>query len=348
MYADGEDEAGGTNLATYMAQFMSLLVRLRRYYKLLLVLLLAAFIGAFIAIYVLQPKYTAVAVVGPSNGTLDDLSSSGGGGLGGLLSGGGGGLKRLAGLSAGLLGGGKNVFDQYTELLTSNLLAAKLAQDQNVLRSMFYKNYDWDKHEWKRHDGVVGTLVGFVKGLLHYPVKPHPDQDDVAKYLAKNVNVDAPLTSSFITVSLIGKDPKEAEWLLNTLLYDADSIIRENKHQDVAARIAYLVATLPEVTASDQKDSLIGLLSDQQQSMMTIEADKRFASALVDAPHADLVPTSPSVPVVFGLMVLLALAVWGCLVYFLPEGHWLLERFTRPWKWLFWEGRSHAYAQDRI
>ena len=342
-----QDDVVDASLGFYVRHAAHLTGKLQRYYRLLLLLVAAALVSAAATLCVIKPSYTAVAIVGPSNGNLGNASS--GGGIAGMLGGGlgAGALKRLAG---GLVGGGdsKVMFDQYTELLTSNRLAAKLAQDPNVLRAIFYKSYDWDLHQWRRHSAVMGAMIDFAKGLLHYPVKLHPDQDDVAKFLDKEVNVDAPLTSSFVTVSLVAEDPKKSEWLLNTLLRDADSIIREDRRKDVESRIAYLTAALPQVTQTDQRDAIISLLSDQEQSMMTIQADNRYASALVDTPHADLKPTSPSVPNVFVIMMLLALAGWGGLVYFLPEGHWLLKRFTRPWKWRFWTARSGDYADDRV
>jgi hypothetical protein len=342
-------EESGTSLGGYMEQLSSLPRKLRRYYRLLVLLLAAAFALSFMQLGVLPVKYTSIATVGPSSGTLSDEADSLSGGLGGGLVGGlakhlGGGLGHLA---SGLAGGGSDTFDQYTELLTSNRLAAKLAQDQNVLRSMFYGRYDWDRHQWKQRDGVTGAIVNFAKGLLHYPIKAQPDQDDVTHFLASNVDVDAPLTTTFVTVSLIAKDPKEADWLLNTLLLDADSIIREDKRRDVAARIVYLKAALPQVTQADERDTLTSLLTDQEQSMMTIAADNRFSSTLVDTPHADLKPTSPSIPAVFAVTVLLALGGWGWLVYFLPENHWLLVRFSRPRRWRSWGTRSHTYAEEQ-
>jgi hypothetical protein len=79
------------------------------------------------------------------------------------------------------------------------------------------------------------------------------------------------------------------------------------------------------VEQADQKQALSSILSDQQQSMMTIRADKRYASALVDPPRALGTPTVPNLKIIFGLMLLLAVGCWSGLIMFLPDRHWLLR-----------------------
>ena len=93
------------------------------------------------------------------------------------------------------------------------------------------------------------------------------------------------------------------------------------------ARIVYLKEALPDITLTGQKDVLSGLLADQQQSMMTIRADKRYASTLVDPPNASNMPTSPSLFQTLGLMIMLAIGVWIALVTLKP-GVWIARLFN--------------------
>jgi len=318
--------------------FALIFQKLRMHYFLLILLLLISSVLGLIIVIVVQPSYTATAVVGPQSQTLDQLSNPLGGAMGGIAS-----HIGLGALSA--LGGSGDTFTQYTEILTSNRIAAKLAQDQNVLRSIFYDKYDWDRHQWKSRDDVFHETIDYFKTLIHYPVKSMPDEDDVAKFLSSKLNIDSPLTTEFSTVSLEAKSPEEAQWLLSTILLDADVLIRADKKRDTVARIDYLTQIIPTVTKADERDALTSLLSMQEQSKMEIAADARYASEVVDTPHADLRPTLPTVGEVALAMIALSLGAWAAMVFYLPSGHWLLVRFSELPRWEIFRRRTLLRAR---
>jgi hypothetical protein len=302
----------------------SILAKLRLYYRLLLVLMSVLLLGAIVLFALLTPSYTAVATIGPPTQSLDDLSSGNAGGLLGSLSG----MTKRIGLAALASGGGADLFGEYQELLTSNRVAAMIANDPNVLRTLFYRKYDWQENRWKVR-GPLQSVTNRLKRLLHYPIKNKPDRDDVAKFLNDNLIVDAPLTSNFATVSLAFKDPIAAQWLLNVVLRDADQLIRNDRKRDVLSRVRYLTAILPQISNADQKTSISAVLLQQEQSLMMIYSDERYGATIVDTPHADRRPTAPSPLQVFGGAVLLALFFWGVLVYSLSEDNRLLLFFSK-------------------
>jgi uncharacterized protein involved in exopolysaccharide biosynthesis len=317
---DGPNEAQ----ATYLNSLLLLAAGSRRHYRLLIAILAVFMLLGLVIVAVSKPAYTAVAIIGPPSSTLDSMTSLTAG-LGSTIS---RGLGKKFGIGGG--GGSGDVFDQYQSLLTSNRIASVLASDQNVLHAMFPAKYDWERGAWKTSGGPLSGVKRFLKSVLHMPVKSHPDKDDVSKYLKRVMTIDAPLTSNFVTITVTEGDPNKAEWLLNTVLSTADSVIREDKRRDVTARIRYLVNVLPSITQTDQKQSLSDVLSQQQQNMMMVAADKRYASALVDPPHASLIPTSPNVSKVLGFALLLGFGVWVLLVMRLPESHRLLKYFSQP------------------
>ncbi len=311
--------------ASPFLRYPSILVnKLRHLYLLLVALLIVSFL---ICTYVLAwttPEYTAVTTIGAPPSTLDQMTSLTSGGLGASLV---QGLGRR--LGSGGIGAAGTVFEEYQQLLTSNRVAAMLAADPNVMHAIFYKRYDWDRHVWILPGGDLAAAKNYLKGLIHYPIKTHPNTDDVVRYLAGSVTVDAPLTSNYVTVSLVAEDPKKAEWLLNTLLRDVDTLIRGDRRKVVTARIRYLVQIVPTITQADQRVALTAILSGEQQTMMAVEADNRYASTLVDPPHASLIPSSPKPLVILGQSVLLAFGLWCALVFLLPETHYLLVFFSR-------------------
>jgi hypothetical protein len=124
------------------------------------------------------------------------------------------------------------------------------------------------------------------------------------------------VSSTYSRVTFTYGDPQQAEKLLNLILHEADEIIRQDQRHDVSARMAFLGREIPTVTVSDQRESLIALLSNQEQLQMMIEADKRFASSLIDPPYASQWPTSPG-PIVghVAIAIVLSVFVWAGLVF---------------------------------
>lgn len=292
--------------------------KLRSYYRLLIVCLAFYILAGLAYVVLAQPQYLAIAVVGPPQTSLSQTmlaSGLSGGGLAGLAS-------KLSGL--GSLASQGTPFSEYTQLLTSNRLAAELARTNGFLPTVFYKKYDQGHKRWLPRDDIFHQAIDFVKRGLHYPVKSIPDEDDLARFISENMDVQTSLESEFVTVTLKFKDPVEAQSLLAVILTTADRIVRRDNRADVSARLAYLEKTIPGVTQTDVKESLISILSIQQQQMMAINADKLFAFDLVDPAHADLKPTSPNVALAGFLAILFAVATWGLLVFVLRPDHWLL------------------------
>jgi hypothetical protein len=316
--------------------------KLKTYYRLLFALLSTFLIAAVTIAALAEPQYIATAVVGPPQTSLSQsmlASGLSGSGLAGLAS-------KLSGF--GSLSGQGTPFSEYTQLLTSNRLAEELAQTKGVLPTVFYKKYDWENKRWKPRDNLFHRSIDFIKQVFHYPVKSSPDQDDLERFLSENMDVQTSLESEFVTVNLKFKDPAQAQYLLKVILMTADHIVRHDTRADVSARLAYLEKSLPSITQADVKESLISILSTQQQTMMAISADKLFAFDLVDPAHADMKPASPNLPLFLFLAILLSTATWGVLVFALRPDHWLLLRSKRTPESLLSVGHAARMQQSKL
>jgi uncharacterized protein involved in exopolysaccharide biosynthesis len=293
-----------------------LVAKARREWPLLAGLVVAFLLAATLAMALAEPSYRATALIGPPGQRLDATELSGASGAAASLASRLG-LKRT-------LGGSDNTYDKYVSVLTSNRLAAGLARDTDVMQTLFAQQWDGETHQWRRFGGPLFEAKRLLKGLLHWPAKTQPDADDLSKALAARFTIDAPLSTQFATVALTAKSPAEAEAILSAILKEADNLIREERRRDVAARIAYLEKVLPTIDAADQHTALAAVLSDQQQSMMEVEADQRYAFSLIDPPHAKAVPVTPNPKLNYLAAILLAVVCWAGIVMFAPEG----------WPWL--------------
>lgn len=135
-------------------------------------------------------------------------------------------------------------------------------------------------------------------------------------------------TSDIAEISFNFDDPKSAQTLLDIILAEADKIVRSDRRRDVAARISYLQGQLSKITISDQKEAMISLLLLQQNTMMTIEADTRFASNVIEKPYAPLKPVWPSGASIAGMALFLSFVTWALAIFLLPADNKFLLPFA--------------------
>ncbi|MBS0472146.1 MAG: hypothetical protein JSR60_13825 [Proteobacteria bacterium] len=298
-------------------------------YRLLLLLFPFFFCGALLLIATAKPTYTATAVLGPTV-TLSD--TTGGNNIQNLARRFGGGLLGGAGMS--------DTFSEFTALLDSNRLSGALARNPAVMHVVFDTQWDSDNNRWKSRSGYLAESIDAIKRLIGRPVKAEPDQDDLLKFLESRMVTSTSLDTGYATISLTFQGREETTQLLTQILKTADDIIREDKRRDVAARIAYLHSALGNLAVTNERDALIQTLSDQDQKMMIISSDHRYASTYIDPPYAPARPSSPNPYEDVLIALVLAVATWFGVVYFAREG-------GRVHGFLEWLGGRHRNARAK-
>jgi len=306
----------------------------KRHGRLLAYLAGIAFLLSMPALWLWPRSYTATATIAPTNGLSSNESS-----LGGAMSA----LSALGGKS--LLGGNSvSPFDMYVDILGSKQLARQLAEKDHFLQIIFAAQWDPRTNSWRPHNSIQHSVKVWVLGLFGFTVKEHPDVDDLAGFLSGHLTLaskeseTSPL-SAITTLRFTYRDPKLTVQMLNTILSEADSLLRVSRRTDVRARIAYLGGVLPTVTLAEERQALINLLSSQEEEYTVIEADKRYAFALLDQPYASSVPTSPVPPLIIAGFLFASVLIWVVLVLTLPETSWVLQIASNR--------RSKVYTRSR-
>jgi Chain length determinant protein len=263
-----------------------------------------------------SPRYTATATIGERDSSSLSIGSTG--------------LLGMSGLGSQLAGNGDSstLFVQLVQVLQSNKLAQDISYKYNLLPVVFASRWDADAKEWKSSPALVVVLKRIAALFTHRPVRPHPDADDMRIFLASRMQIAKipPLSTTAIfraptlmTVSLSFRDRVQAEEILAATLTDADATIRANRIRNIQARIAFLEETLPHVTLAEERTGLVAALTGQYEEMATLKADERYASIVVDPPHAPMVPSSPNVIELFIMAAFFSIAAATGIVYFLPD-----------------------------
>jgi hypothetical protein len=296
---------------------------LRTHYRLLYVIVPLFMLIAVGVYFFSKQQYTAVAIIGPPPPSPVDAMMSGAGGATGSTS---------ANFVKRIMGGGgtpssNDPFQEYLQLLQSVRLVDVLIQKDHILQILYAKQWDAKNHRWRPPGMLESTVMGFNR-MTGRPSSGVPNADSVMKFFKKNLAIETANKSrgtqgssflsdtSYPSVSLTFTDAAEAQQLLNVILLEADNLIREDMESDVSARLYYLNQELPKVTNAYERDTLIQVLSEQEQMETMLKSDKRFASTLIDPPYASDIPTWPSpLPSLLFAALAFAFAVWAVLVY---------------------------------
>ena len=320
------------------------LARAKRYYKLLVILIAIAAVLVLAYVHAADPVYRAGAALTPPKDPLLNAA-----GLAGMST-----TSNLASigrrLGLGMGGGGaaddSGLFDEYTRVLQSNRLAERLAGSPAFLALAFPRQFDGRTGHLRKREGWLAATATAVKVFLGLLPVTDSDTDRVFKFLTDNLSISSPHdpTTNISEITLRFDDGATATKLLETILVQADTLMRADKRQDIAARIAYLQDQLGKITLEEQRTALISLLTLQQSTMMIIAADHRYASYVVESPYAPQKPAWPTLGSVIGLILFIGVLGWIMAIYALPE-KWL-ARFASD-RQLFSTANSNRILKKR-
>lgn len=266
-------------------------------WRFLLAVTMAWVLIALVVVQLQKPLYQANMVVAPTLPPSKTETSS-------LL--GGGGLSSL-------LNNGTPMevsdFSEFTTLLTSPELAARLESKHHILPILFSDAWDPRRHDWKERSGPVAAVKDLIKIALHMPPSRHPDIHDLAKRLDEIVTIGEVGRTGLRTISLRSTDPKLAQSLLELISTEADAVVRGQELQRSSAYIEFLRGQLQQVTLNEQKQALTAILATQERSRMLSSVDMSFSYKLVEAPRVQPDPVEPQ-----PIRTLALAAVWGLIL----------------------------------
>lgn len=271
--------------------------------------LLVGILGASVYLAVATPLYRAKATLAPISSSNSMGRAQGA-------------FAAITGISMG--SDHESDFNEYLLVLHSATLAdrlTKLGLDKELLGG-----WDRETNQWRAPSGPIA----FVKSLLGLSPPAVPTASRFAAYLSDKV-VTTPLNTSSsalmqsrtYTVEFDYKNPADARRILDTILHEADAVMRQSQMKTTRNRVAYLQREMKATQDIPLRDSLQAILTNEQQNLMSQVADQYYSIKVVDLPHADDVPVSPRLLIVIAASILIALLLGTGINLFL-----LWRRFT--------------------
>lgn len=214
-----------------------------------------------------------------------------------------GGLAALTGLAGAASSEQASPFRFYMDAIYSPEVAARLAKDRDLMRTLFSNEWDAGARQWREpfsmaravRSGVLGAL-----GLPQWEWQP-PDAARLQAAIATLVTVQQSVRTPVVKIGMDYPDPKFATAFLQKLHLTVDAYLREQQTARTRGNIAYLEEKLRTVTLAEQRASLVQMLTEQERQAMLAYGNAPYAADPFDAPTASLAPTRPRpVPLLIG------------------------------------------------
>jgi hypothetical protein len=246
------------------------------------------------------PKFAASLRVTPASSTGSGVA----GALGRI-----GNLAAIAGVAARPGNESAQPFDLYLDRLRSRELAAELAKEERILKTVFATEWDPSAGRFVERPGLLRPLRNLFYGLAGQPLQPWnpPGASQLQEYLAKEVAIlpPAPRDPPITVLSLRHRDAEFARHLLSRMhdIADADvrrqSLARANEYAD------HLALKLATTDIAEHRRTLSEALLEQQRAIMMATASGAFAAIPTEAATASRRPVAPQLATVLALGLIL-------------------------------------------
>ncbi len=282
---------------------LQLILRLWRR-KLLLLILIVGCIGIG-AVYLgnAQYKYTAELTVTPADQSSTKVPNS-------VAS-----LGSLVGVDVG--GQSGSAFAMFADTVLSYPTAVAIAQDQQIMRTIFSSQWDARTQQWRRPGSFVATLSKSARSLIGVPYEAsiQPTAVDVRSYIREQVVITEDKKKSLVSFQYDHRDPVFAAAFLKKLVDASDNFLRVKSLDRSSTYILYLQRRINEVQVPEYRNLLTQSLVGYENKRMMASSEASFAADQFGDVWVSSKPTTPVPQLVLAISVSAALALW--LIYVL-------------------------------
>lgn len=261
-------------------------------------LLLAALLGGAYGAYVahsFRPEYIASMIVdarGSESNTLSTQFASAVRMVGSL------------GTSGGQSGDEQSTtFQRLQVLFSSRRLAEALETKYQMLGRVYGDQWNTLQNRGQSPDASVpteSTLRRHWRGFFNLNKPQPPSIESLAQYVGNSIQVLPIPESVFVDVSYQNEDPVFAKWFLSVVFQEADELTRLDDLNQTERRKDYILRKLQEVTITDMRTGLLGMLSSLERREMFLRSDDTYSAQIVEDARTSLQPTEPNLLVMIG------------------------------------------------
>ena len=244
----------------------------RSWHVLVACALLGAIIGAF-SVRFAKPYYIASATIVPAAGPIEHQSSVGGG------------LGALVAIGSSLGQPQLSPFETFRIVLKSRALANAVLRDKRLAGILDPRGILWKKS----NKGLL-NLESMKKGRATLK-KPNAFQalGELKSRILVKSDSDGTLTITFRASS-----SSDAQYALQTIMENADSLVRREYLENATAYLSYVRQQLADMENIDLRSALIRLSLGYERTLVMGKVGLPFSYSVIDPPRAPISPSGPS------------------------------------------------------
>ena len=242
-----------------------------------------------------SPEYVATMIVLPSGGPTAGAQS--GGAVQSIVS--------ELGLLRGSQATAMRPFDRLTFFLGSVALADRLQQEYGMLQMLYGDSWDAESREWIRPSGEDFERDQRRRAFFRQNLWSPPNLQTLADFVKGSIQIEGVGEGGgqMQRLTVRSQDPEFALWLLDTVYFAADDLIREMDRAEVLQRMAYVEQQLATVDKVHIRDGLREQLASELGRQVALEVDLPYTATVIEAARVGNSRTEPNVRLLFGIPV---------------------------------------------
>jgi uncharacterized protein involved in exopolysaccharide biosynthesis len=193
---------------------------------------------------------------------------------------------RLLGLN---LGSTSPTTDEALATLSSSQFLGDFVEKHNLLPVLFPSLWDPTKRAWRPEVVREPTLLRGVRELR------------------RNLEIEEDVTSPVVSLTLFHIDPDIAATVVNNLVADLNTTMRERAIARSRAIVDQYYQQLRSDTVTEVRSHILSLITDEMKTLVTARGTEEFAFRVIDPAAVPEFPSYPNKPLVFALACLLGL-----------------------------------------
>lgn len=188
-------------------------------------------------------------------------------------------------------------------VLKSVLLAERLQERYGLLQRVYGDSWDFEAGEWKRPSGEDFERDQRRRAMLRQNLWAPPNLETLAEYVGGKLQIEPVAGGGFQTVTVRDPDPEFALWLVNTVYFEADGLLREQDRRDSEERRAYITRELAAATNVQVQDALRGMLANEFNKTLTLASNLPYAAKITEPARILNRRTEPNLRTFFGFPI---------------------------------------------
>ncbi len=100
--------------------------------------------------------------------------------------------------------------------------------------------------------------------------------------------------TGFRKISVTDSDPEFARYLLETVYFEADDLLRDQDQESTLAHRGYLRDKVEAANIVEIRAGLVGLLMQQENKVMMHESELPYAASIIEPVNVSNQPTEPN------------------------------------------------------